>query len=681
MRFDVGALGLCLLALLAPGCALFRGKAPEPGIQLAFKGNATFDRDDLIDVIAQDIEGFAKSPWKKSLIDDAAYDIERYYSSQGFSLAAVRYTYDEPAGGTPRAEFTIEEGPRTELAGVTFTGNTAIRSKDLAPLFEDPNPFFLAPNHTWYVDAHVRSAIDDLIRLYYDRGFLDATVAEPEVTLTADRKTARVALTIREGTRYRLSDVELSGDLVFEPAELRKTFAPLVGQPYIERNSAEIQGRIEEFYADRGYVEVDVRRTERKLSPDGAVVLAYEVVPGPKVRVGDIHVAGNDDTRESFIRARIKLEKGELYSRAKERESFRGLYKSGVFQRVDIAMKPDGEQRDVDVTVKEAPALELFFEPGYGSYERLRLTAGVREKNLFGTGRTIEAQGTIGAYDVNGRISLIDPWFLGSDLVGNLSFFGGKREEPSFTKEQIGGALEVKYDLTHDVQLATIYQYKHSASSDVTIVDPLLASEVENGNISSITLRAVHDTRNIIVAPTAGNLAKASCEVSSDILGATIAFVRLEATESQFFPLAKTTSLAASFRTGWMTPSDGTAVIPIQERFFNGGENTVRSFQEDELGPKDVNGAPIGGESFTVFSTELRQMLTSRLQLALFGDAGNVTIAHQDYFQFDGMRYAVGFGFRYVLPIGPIRADSAFNPDPHPGEAQFVFHFSVGMAF
>ena len=194
-------------------------------------------------------------------------------------------------------------------------------------------------------------------------------------------------------------------------------------------------------------------------------------------------------------------------------------------------------------------------------------------------------------------------------------------------------------------------------------------------------MRALRDTRNIIVAPTAGNLAKASCEVSSDILGATIAFVRLEATESQFFPLAKTTSLAASFRTGWMTPSDGTAVIPIQERFFNGGENTVRSFQEDELGPKDVNGAPIGGESFTVFSTELRQMLTSRLQLALFGDAGNVTIAHQDYFQFEGMRYAVGFGLRYVLPIGPIRADSAFNPDPHPGEAQFVFHFSVGMAF
>jgi outer membrane protein assembly complex protein YaeT len=682
MRLDLGALALCVLAMLAPGCALFRGKQPEPGLQLAFTGNKTFGRGDLVDVIAQDIEGFAKSTWKKSLIDDAAYDIERYYYSKGFASASVSYTYDEPEAGTPRAAFTIEEGPRTELAAVAFTGNTAIRTKDLEPLFEDPSPFFLAPKHTWYVESHVKSGIDDVIRLYYDRGYLDATVSPPAVTFSPDHKTARVAIAIQEGILHRLQDVQLTGELIFPLDELRKAFAPLLAKPYVERNSAEIEGKIEEFYADRGYVDVAVKRTERKIVAGGGVVLAFEVTPGPQIKVGDIHVSGNDETRESFIRARIKLEKGELYSRAKERESFRGLYKSGIFQRVDIAMKPDGpDQRDVDVTVKEAPALEVFFEPGYGSYERLRLVAGAREKNLFGTGRTIEAQGTLGAYDVNGRLTLIDPWFFGSDLVGNWSFFGGKREEPSFTKEQLGGALEVKYDLTHDVQLATIYQFKHSASSDVTIVTPTPSNEIENGNISSITLRAVHDTRNVIVAPTEGNLGKASCEVSSNLLGATIAFVRLEGTEAQFFPLAKTTSLAASFRTGWMVPSDGTQTIPIQERFFNGGENTVRSFQEDQLGPKDVNGAPIGGEAFTVFSTELRQMLTSRFQVAIFGDAGNVTVQHQDYFQFDGMRYAVGIGLRYILPIGPIRADSAFNPDPHPGEANFVFHFSVGMAF
>ncbi len=127
------------------------------------------------------------------------------------------------------------------------------------------------------------------------------------------------------------------------------------------------------------------------------------------------------------------------------------------------------------------------------------------------------------------------------------------------------------------------------------------------------------------------------------------------------------------------------ADIPIDERFFNGGSTTVRSFAERDLGPHD-NGDPIGGEFFTVFNVEYTFPIYGELQGAAFVDAGNLLPGLDDLFDgvtasFDDMRYAVGLGLRYKLPIGPIRLDYGYNPDRHEDEDTGAFHFSFGFAF
>jgi outer membrane protein assembly factor BamA len=120
--------------------------------------------------------------------------------------------------------------------------------------------------------------------------------------------------------------------------------------------------------------------------------------------------------------------------------------------------------------------------------------------------------------------------------------------------------------------------------------------------------------------------------------------------------------------------------IPIDERFFNGGSATVRSFGERELGPHDSKGNPIGGEFFTVFNAEYTFPIFGELQGALFADAGNLLPNAEDP-GLDDMRYALGVGLRYRLPIGPIRLDYGFNPDRHAGEDFGAFDFSFGFAF
>jgi len=126
-------------------------------------------------------------------------------------------------------------------------------------------------------------------------------------------------------------------------------------------------------------------------------------------------------------------------------------------------------------------------------------------------------------------------------------------------------------------------------------------------------------------------------------------------------------------------PEEATA-IPIDERFFNGGATTVRSFGERDLGPHDRKGNPIGGEFLTVFNIEYTFPIFGELQGALFTDAGNLLPTSEEP-GLDDMRYAVGAGLRYKLPIGPVRLDYGVNPDPHEDEDFGAFHFSFGFAF
>jgi outer membrane translocation and assembly module TamA len=139
--------------------------------------------------------------------------------------------------------------------------------------------------------------------------------------------------------------------------------------------------------------------------------------------------------------------------------------------------------------------------------------------------------------------------------------------------------------------------------------------------------------------------------------------------------------LGLSWRGGVIIPTGSTDIIPLQERFFNGGENTVRSFKQDELGPVDSLGNELGGEAFNVVTVELRQRLRGRFDGALFWDAGNLESDFEDFFHLGNVRHALGFGLRYLLPVGPVRLDVGFNPDPRAGEADVVTHFSVGMSF
>jgi outer membrane protein insertion porin family len=289
----------------------------------------------------------------------------------------------------------------------------------------------------------------------------------------------------------------------------------------------------------------------------------------------------------------------------------------------------------------------------------------------------VELEGTVSLRDQSLRLSWIDRDFLGTELTAETSAFVEDRQEPSFEFVRRGVSFFLRRDLPYHWNTSFGYEYRPTNVTDDEVVSPL----DEDTNVGALSVVFTVDDRDNILLPTRGTLGRARVEFADNAIGSDTEFLRTQLEYTRLLRLGEHSVLAGSARTGVIAPFGNTAEIPVTERYFNGGESTVRSFKEDELLPPGASGEPQGGEAATTLNLELRRAISGNLTGATFFDWGNVTEDIQDYFNFDGFRPGVGVGLRYLLPIGPVRLDLAYNPTASSDEDDFVLHFSVGFPF
>jgi len=713
----VGAILLALAGLVAtpllPAAASESGDAPagraddagpaQEAVAIRIRGNSALGDSALRKAAADELAVFARHGGRRADADDAAFEMELAYRAQGYAFAAVDYQI-EGLAGERTVTFSVEEGPQVRLARIELAGNAAFPTAELLTLFAAPHNGWLVEREPLFVAAQIDAGVAAVRDQYLGSGYLDARVTKPAITFSGDRTKATVTVAITEGVRYVVREVSFHGDLLPEAAPLLAAIQDeLVGQAFFRRRKLALRSRILEGYGNLGYPEVAVEVAERRSPTGGDVALTATITSGPLVTIGEIAIAGNEKTRGRVIRRHLHFRPGDRYSLDARRASFRELYRTGLFSKVELTIEPRaaGEGALLTVHVTELPSREVYVEPGWGSYELLRLRAGVRDKNLLGTGRVVglEASGSAKAQSLTA--DLTDPHFLHADITADLPLSFRRRQEPSFTREEAGLSLLLSRAITDAVMVTAGYRYQTTALTDVAV--DTAAEGLDTGyNLASLQAQGTYDTRDDLFFPTHGQKTILSVEYAAPLLGGDITLTRFIAGTRQFLSLGPTTVLAMRFRTGLILPGGDEITVPLGERFFNGGENTVRSFKESELGPSDASGEPAGGLAFNVASVELRQRLFGNVAASLFVDYGNVapnrTRSEQglpayesrseilsdtfdDYLR--GFRPAIGLGLQYLLPVGPARLDFALNPDADAarGESRFVWHFSVGMAF
>lgn len=654
--------------------------APPPGVemtQVRFTGVTAFPAEELKGRLSEQLEGIRSAGLTPARADDTAFFLAVYYRKQGYSQVEVRE--EITPGGV--LILHVNEGPVTYVTETNFIGNDSIDAETLKEYLlgatrERVSRF---DKKIPYIEGDILTGVDRIRGLYLSEGFLDSEISKPETKISPDKKSASITVRISEGTHYFIGPVEVEGDLVFFPQEdLRKEIAAFTDKPYTLSRVVNLRRAVVYYYKTRGYYKTKVTTSgDPSTAKDGIVPISVYVTAGPPYTFDGVEVAGVERLRKSFLEKRFGKLTGDIYNPTALDEVFKEMMRTGLFTRLQVNTEPlDSHQVRIKLQVEEAKAKELGFALGYGTFEGPFVGITATERNLFGTGRPIEGRLEVSQRYYKSEILFRDPWFLESDFALRARLYALSTDFDGYSKFEIGGRLALSRKLTDHLEAMGFVLARNVDVTNFGIDPKELGPTSYRAN--SVGLALTFDFRDTLLNPQKGWVFTSSIDYASSAVGSDINFVRGTYRFSYYLPFGKTL-LAFGARGGVIQPLGGLSRLPIDERFFNGGSRSVRSFAERELGPKDSHHFPIGGQNFSTYNVEFIFPIVGDLEGAVFFDAGSVgSLSTQG---FSDLRYGIGGGLRYKLPVGPLRLDYGWNPSPRKDEATGAFHFSFGVAF
>ena len=718
-----------------------------PHVSVAFAGDPLpeAERERLVPIRAE-------ASADEDLLEDSKLAIEDYFHARGYREAMANYTREEIPGELT-IRFAISRGPRYVVDSVAITGNDSIPTTDLTPIvrLKPGEPFVQAAVEAavagirglYRARGFTRAMVMPAVSV------LSGGTAAGSV----DDRHVEVTLSVAEGPRTIVGAVQIRGNTVLSTTQLLAGFATVPGKAYSEVDVASDRDRIDLEYRNRGYESVVVDPRVMLADGDTRANVELAVTEGPQVIVDHVIIVGNRRTRTATIERELTLRSGEPLGYAARIESQQRLSALGLFRRVNITeLTHESEsRRDVLIQVEEAPPTSISYGVGLEGGTRLRPTGpnGTAEEhfefaprgsfeitrsNLWGKNRSIDLftraslkSRDIVVTDAGQRLASPGP---GSGYGFNEYRVLATYREPklfntpadilltgildqairsSFNFRTREVRAEIGGHLTPRSSIAGRYSFQHTKLFDQRFTpeeEPLIDRVFPQVRLSKFSNSLIRDTRNDLLDPSRGLFLALNSDVAARAVGSEVGFIKTFAQAFEYYRLpvrrriilatAERIGLAHGFpRTVRTVDETGSVVtqtvqdLPASERFFAGGDTTVRGFSLDRLGttatvdPK--TGFPKGGNGEVVLNAELRIDTVKGFTAVTFLDAGNV-FPDASALSLIDLRPAAGIGVHYKSPVGPIRVELGFNLAPRelvPGvlERRTVLHISLGQAF
>jgi outer membrane protein insertion porin family len=655
--------------------------AEKPPIrEVVITGNQKVKLDD----IKEKVTLAPRSILNLEKVKENAEQIRRLYFSKGYYGVKVEHKIDYLETNEAVVTFRIVEGPKGHIKKIAFKGNKNIKSSQLKKVMMTGQwNLFSIVTKTGVLDEDIlRNDIQLLTAYYFDQGYLDAKISEPKIDLR-DPKRIRIEIEIEEGPQYRLGTIDFKGDLLTTKEALFQALKLKRNDVY--SNSAvrsQISALMEKF-ANQGYAYAEIVPETVVDSQRLLVHLTFEINKKKRVSFEKIQIVGNTKTRDKVVRRELRVAEGELYSATGMNNSRGRLRRTGFFKEVDFTTSRGStdEKINLDIKVEEAPTGALSFGLGYSSIENVIGSASISDRNLFGYGYYGALKFKLGAESRDLRLSFTDPYFLGTTYAAGIDLYHEDVEYfATYSYTTIGGDLRFGKELTESIRVDSMYKLENVNVFDVTLdADRFIKEQRGRRTTSALSFTFSMDTRDDFFAPSRGARHTLFLQNAGGILGGDNDFVKIIAQTGWYFPLPISLVLNLRGQVGSVIPYGGQEV-PIYEKFFVGGLNTVRGFEYGTAGPVDRNGEPLGADKMCAFTSEVVFPLAREIGLrgAVFWDIGK---GFDKWSDLTPLRSGAGLGIRWFSPFGPIHIDLGFNLNPKKDEKGSVFDFTVGTVF
>lgn len=660
--------------------------------KIIFQGNESLTQK----VLLKEMETKENDVLSKRVLSSDVKKLKAFYHKKGFPLVEIDYKADIDNENKATVYIIVDEKVQYKIKKIMFNGNKAFNEGTLVKQITTRTVGWF---RSGVLDNNILDEDIDKIKTFYQsNGYVDAE-ADSSIEYKKEEKGIYITINITEGLKYTVGEISVKGNVVFKTAEIMKELKLKTKSAYNPQELRSDVIRIQTLYFDKGYMD-------RKVMPDTLLVkdaksinINYSISESEVNYVDKIRITGNTKTKDKVIRRELRLYPGDKYEGDKLRRSKERLYNLGFFEEVIFDTKPTAtaNKKDLEVSVKEAKTGEFSFGGGYSSVDRLIGFVQITQRNFdimnfptfTGAGQDLTVRATLGEVRRDYELSFTEPWIFNYPLSFGFDLYNLQTLRKSalgygYDELHQGGDLRLgkeftdydRADLKYTLERVDISGVPSDASS-------ALKDEEGKNTISSLALTLTRDTTDNKYNPIRGYIVSVAGENGGGFIGGDKDFLKLTSGARAYFNYQEKLVLEVKGSLGWVNEYSNTNSVPIYERFFAGGAETVRGYKERGIGPRDPNtDDPIGGEAMMLGGVELTYPLFKNFKVACFYDVGNVW-AESDDLGNGNFKSGIGAGVRVNTPVGPVKVDFGYPLNQaHPGEKKKGrVHFSMTRGF
>ena len=642
-------------------------------------------------------------------VKDGAKALKDYYLKRGYSQARVDYEIDRnPATGFGNVVYKIREGGKYKITKVKFAGNENIKSRKLRRKIKTKKRgvFSLFTGSGKFDADKFEDDLEILEDVYMEEGHLDIGIDQSQVRFSYPSKRRMVIeIAVDEGKEYRVGSIDFEGNDMYKGDILRLMLAVKSGDIYRPERIDEDVDRLEDFYGQFGYMESRVRLSRIPNVTTGNMDIVYQIYESEKYQVETVKIEGNTKTKSTVVIRELAMGPGSTFDSVRMDASKMRLENTRYFE--DVNLTPQTTQipgrRDLRITFQEGRTGNFSFGAGFSSLEKGTFFIELTQSNFDilnwrgafqGDGQKFRLRAQIGSLSSQIMLAFEEPWLFEKRLALGFNIFKTESSlSDLYSVGQDGFDVSLRkrlFELIEGRVSYSLVQYGYSDFGPQIDATQRALFEESNGNISSVNLLLLRDTRDRIINTWSGSRFELDLSTAGGPLGGNFEYNKIESRNAIYLPLTRwhTQTIEVLLRAGVVKEAGDSTFVPYEERFYLGGPNTLRGFEFRDVSPKEGFYAPavgqgrvpyeIGGKTYGLFSAEYSIGFTEGFRGAIFYDGGFVNKAAGDFGlkreiqrdAFDGQQVVLGwnnsgwndnfgFGIRISVMGTPLRLDYA----------------------